>query len=85
MTELDVSGMGIFKCDNNKDTEVINVYVTDQSIILLEPTNAAAATLMGGPKSLYVSVISAGKSFTVSTADGTAASGRESFKFRIAN
>lgn len=47
------------------------------------PTNAAAATLMAGAKSIYVSARNAGTSFTVTTADGTNAAGTENFTYRI--
>jgi hypothetical protein len=55
------------------------------SVITLMPTNAAAATLMSGAKSLYVSTRTAATSFVVSTADGNAAAGTETFEYIIHN
>lgn len=49
------------------------------------PTNAAAATLMGGTKALYLSGIVAGASFSLTTANGTAAAGTEAFQYFIFN
>lgn len=62
-------------------TTVNNVNVTATSHLDLSPTNAAAATLMGSAKALYVSAKVAGTSFTVSTANGTAAAGTETFDY----
>ncbi len=47
------------------------------------PTNAAAATLMGSTKSLYITVGSG--SFTVTTASGVAAAGTETFSYIVFN
>lgn len=47
------------------------------------PTNAAAATLMAGATSLYVTA-GAG-SFTVTTANGAAAVGNEQFSYAVFN
>lgn len=86
--ELDQSGSQSlskwnFTLANNKDTVVSNTSVTTMSHITLIPTNAAAATLMSGSKSLYISARTAGTSFTVTTADGTAAAGTETFTYMI--
>jgi hypothetical protein len=48
-------------------------------------TNASAGTLMGSSKSLYVSAIVPGASFTVHTADGTNAAGTETFGYSVFN
>jgi hypothetical protein len=64
-------------------TVVNNACVTATCKIILTPTNAAAATLMGSTKSLYVSARSAATSFTVHTADGTNAAGTETFDYLI--
>jgi len=55
--------------------------------IVLQPvaTNAAAATLMGSTKSLYVSALTPGTSFTVATANGAAAAGTETFSYVVIN
>ena len=66
-------------------TTIINPNVASNSIILLMPTNAAAATLMGSVKSFYVSTITAGTSFVVSTASATSAVGTETFSYIIIN
>jgi hypothetical protein len=62
---------------------VADTQVQAGSMILFTPTNAAAATLMSGAKALYISARNAGVSFTVATADGTAAAGNENFVYRI--
>jgi hypothetical protein len=64
-------------------TVVSDTEVHANSHILMTPTNAAAATLMSGSKSLYVSARDAGTSFTVATADGTNAVGTENFSYRV--
>lgn len=60
-------------------TVVANAGVQATSQVLLIPTNAAAATLIGSNESPYVSARSVGVSFTLSTAAGTAAAGTETF------
>ena len=47
------------------------------------PTNAAAATLIGSAKSLYVTTASG--SFVVTTANGVAAAGTETFQYAVFN
>lgn len=64
-------------------TVVSDTEVHANSHIDFTPTNAAAATLMAGAKSIYVSARNAGTSFTVTTADGTNAAGTENFTYRI--
>ena len=51
------------------------------SIVLLMPTNAAAAALMAGANSLYISARAAGASFTAATAGGGSATGSETFEY----
>jgi hypothetical protein len=63
-------------------TTVTQPAVKSNSVIQLTPTNAAAATLMGSNKSVYVSAIVAGASFTLTTASSTAA-GTETFNYTI--
>lgn len=60
-------------------TVVTNAGVQATTQVLLIPTNAAAATLVGSNESPYVSARSVGVSFTLSTAAGTAAAGTETF------
>jgi hypothetical protein len=62
---------------------VPNASVLSGSVIALTATNAAAATLMGSVKSLYISAISPGVSFTVATANGVAAGGSEAFSYTV--
>lgn len=64
-------------------TVVSTTAVRANSVVSLTPTNAAAATLQSGTKSLYVSAIASGTSFTLATADGTAAAGTETFSYVI--
>lgn len=66
-------------------TVVSQVLVTANSLIFLQPTNAAAATLMAGSSSLYISAKSAGVSFTVATADAGSAAGTETFSYFLVN
>ena len=57
--------------------------VTTSSLILLMPTNAAAGTLQGSAKCLYVTT--AAGSFVVSTASGVAAVGSEAYAYCVFN
>jgi hypothetical protein len=78
---------GTFTCTNAATTTVSDqaAAVLATSVITLMPTNAAAATLMSGAKSLYVSTRTAATSFVVSTADASAAAGTETFEYIIHN
>lgn len=64
---------------------IVQTGVTGTSIVLLSPTNATAGTLQAGTKSLYVSLLTPGASFTVATADGTAATAGATFSYAIVN
>lgn len=64
-------------------TTVAQSAVQANSSIVLSPTNASAATLVSGTHSPYVSAISPGVSFTVSTADAGSAAGTETFAYLI--
>lgn len=55
------------------------------SFIFPFPTNAAAATLMGSAKSLYISARTQGASFTVATGNATNAAGTETFIYFVMN
>lgn len=59
--------------------------VQANSIVFLQPTNAAAGTMQGGSKNLYPSLISAGVGFTVATADGTDGSATATFSYFVVN
>lgn len=72
---------GTFTMSAAATTVIQNTGVSGNSAIVFIPTNAAAGTLMGSNKSLYISAISAGTSFTVATASGVAAAGTETFTY----
>lgn len=76
---------GSFTLGAAATTVVPNTEVTSTSLPLLIPTNAAAATLMGSNKSLYISARTAGASFTVATASAAAAAGTETFSYILVN
>lgn len=73
---------GTFTCSAAATTTVANTAIASTSRVLLIPTNAAAATLVGSTKSPYVSTVTAGTSFVVSTASGAAA-GTETFFYVV--
>jgi hypothetical protein len=60
---------------------VTDTSIKSGSIVLLMPTNAAAAAMVAGVHSPYVSARTAGTSFTLTTADGNAAAGTETFEY----
>ena len=64
-------------------TVVTEPAVQANSFIQLTALNAAAGTLMGSAKYLYISAKTPGASFTVATADGTNAAGTEQFSYYI--
>ena len=74
---------GTFTLTAAVTTTVTDKRVTANSVILLTPTNAAAATLMGSAKALYLSARTAQTSFAVSTANAVAAAGTETFQYAI--
>lgn len=76
---------GSFTLSAAATTVVPNTEVTATSFPILIATNAAAGTLMGSNKSLYVSARTAGASFTVATASGVAAAGTETFSYILVN
>jgi hypothetical protein len=77
--------VGTFTLDAAAETTITNTIVTASSIIQVFPTNAAAATLMGSAKSLYISARTANTSFKVKTADASAAAGTETFNYLVLN
>jgi hypothetical protein len=83
---LGVSGTcGSFTLTAASSLVVSAPLVTANSFIFLQATNAAAGTLTGSNESLYISAKSAGVSFTVATAAGTAATGGETFDYLLIN
>lgn len=82
-TNLFPRSFGSFTLAAAASTVVADASVTTGSIIGLMPTNAAAGTLQGSNKHLYITP--AAGSFTVSTAAGTAAAGTETFRYSVEN
>lgn len=76
---------GTFTLTAAASITVANTSVTANSLITITPTNASAATLMSGAKSLYLSARTVGTSFAFSTADGNNAAGTETFQYTIWN
>lgn len=74
---------GSFTMSATDSQSVSEANVAGNSIIQLIPTNASAAVLQGSNECLYVSAISPGVSFTVSTGAGTNAAGTETFAYLI--
>lgn len=79
-----ISG-GAFTLAASASTTVSQTLVKANSIVLCFPTNAAAATLQGSNKSLYISARTANTSFVVSTASAASAAGTETFLYVIIN
>lgn len=76
---------GTFTCANAATTTVADTHTKATSVILIMPTNAAAADLMAGASSLYLSARTAGTSFAFSTADAGSAVGTELFSYILVN
>lgn len=76
---------GTFTLAAAATTTVLDTNVTSTSIIMLTPTNAAAGTLQGSAKCLYLSARTSGASFTVATASAVAAAGTETFQYSLWN
>jgi hypothetical protein len=74
---------GTFTMPAAATSTITDTNVNSNSLIFLQPTNAAAATLQGSTKSLYISSVSSG-SFVVATASGSAAGG-ETFSYSAVN
>lgn len=64
-------------------TVVVQPAIKANSIVIPVAVNSPAATLMGSAKSLYVSALTPGASFTVATADAVAAAGTETFSYVV--
>lgn len=76
---------GTFTLAAAATTTVNDTTVKVDSIILLMPITAAAGTVMGSAKSLYVSARTAATSFVVATADGTNPAGTCTFAYLLVN
>lgn len=75
---------GTFLCAAAASTTVTDANAKTTSKVILTPTNAAAGTLQGSAKCLYVSTKNDG-SFVVRTANAVAAAGTETFDYEIVN
>lgn len=75
--------IGTFTMAAAASKSVTDTHAKSTSMIMVMPTNAAAGTLMGSAKSLYIT--KAVGSFTVTTASGAAAAGTETFDYIIVN
>lgn len=64
-------------------TTVLQPAAQALSNITWTPTNAAAGTLEGSAKHLFLSSISPGISFTVATSNAAAGAGNETFQYKI--
>lgn len=76
---------GSFTLGAAATTVVPNTQVTATSLPILIETNAAAGTLQGSNKHLYISARNPGVSFTVATASAAAAAGTETFSYILVN
>ncbi|MEJ2123944.1 MAG: hypothetical protein P8Y47_03810 [Alphaproteobacteria bacterium] len=76
---------GTFTCSNAATTTVTDTNTKATSAIFIFPTNAAAAALMAGSSSLYLSARTADTSFALTTADAGSAAGTETFLYILIN
>lgn len=77
--------VGSFTCSAASATTVANTATAANSAIIPIATNAAAGTLMGSSRSLYLSARTVGTSFQFTTASGVAAGGTETFIYVMIN
>lgn len=77
--------VGSFTCAAAATTTINNTCVTANSLIFLQAVGFTAGALQGSSKHLIILSRSNGVSFTVSTADSTAAAGTEGFQYWIVN
>jgi len=82
-TNLFPRSNGTFTMAASASKTITDANVKTTSVIPLTATNAAAGTLMGSAKSLYVTA--GNGSFTVTTASGVAAAGSETFSYSVLN
>lgn len=78
---------GTFTLSAAATTTVAQPAITANSFVFPFPINASAATLMAGAKSLYQDRAAnvAGASFSMKTADASAAAGTEQFAYFVLN
>ena len=76
---------GTFTMTSTATLAVANTLIHSSTRVILIPTNAAAATLMAGASSLYISAVADDTSFTVATADAGSAAGTETFEYVLVN
>lgn len=76
---------GTFTAAPSASTTVADTNVKKQSLIFWSPTSASAATLIGSAANIYLSAISPGQNFVLSTANGSSAAGTEKFSYLIIN
>lgn len=76
---------GSFTLNAAASTTVLQAGIKANAMVKWTPTNAAAATLEGSAKALYLASISPGVSFTVATASGGNAAGTETFQYSVEN
>lgn len=81
LTQFLTRTKGSFTLAAAASTVVTNTAIPAGAVIVLTPTNAAAGTLQGSAKCLYVSAVAGGSGFTVATASGAAAVGTETFSY----
>lgn len=74
---------GTFTLDVAATTTILNANIDSTSQILIMPTNVAAAALMAGSKSLYLSARNLEEGFVMATANGTNPAGTETFSYEI--
>lgn len=71
---------GSFTMVDGRETVVVQPAIKSNSIVLLTATNTSASELP-----IYVSSLSAGASFTVSTSHDRCAAGTETFSYAVVN
>ena len=76
------TSIGTFTCASSATTTVTDANVKAGSAVVLVPTNAAAGTLQGSSKALYI--VAANGSFAAKTASAAAAAGTETFLYLVA-
>lgn len=77
------AAVGTFTMSATASKTVTDAKCKGASVVLITSTNAAAGTLQGSAKHLYVTP--GNGSFTVTTASGASAAGGENFSYVIVN